>query len=111
MLAGLKMPVIDSGKEQVGPIVGRDDGKVCFTFFMLLSWVENLGSTSWMGGPSVVVDNDDRRSQLELCSHICLYGSHICFIKSLHLSRSTFPPIILTEWHEPHSERNGLKIL
>lgn len=57
MLAGLKMPVADSGKEQVGSIVGRDDLKVCFTFFM---------------APSVVVDNDDRRPQLELCSHIGL---------------------------------------
>lgn len=69
VLAGLKMPVADSGKEQVGSIVGRDDGKVCFTFFMALSWVGNRGSTPWMSGPSVVVDSEDRRPQLELCSH------------------------------------------
>lgn len=90
MLAGLKMPVADSGKEQVGSIVGRDDGKVCFTFFMALSWVGNRGSTPWMSGPSVVVDSEDRRPQLELCSHIGLCGSPIRFTKPLHFSRLHF---------------------
>lgn len=37
VLAGLKMPMADSGKEQVRPIVGRDDRNVCFTFFTPLS--------------------------------------------------------------------------
>lgn len=91
MLAGLKMLVADSGKEQVEPNVGRDNRKVCFTFFMALSWVRRQGLTPWMGGsPGVLVDNDDRMSQLELYSQICLSGSHICFVKPLHLSRLHF---------------------
>lgn len=28
-----------------------DDGNVCFTFFMSLSWVWSLGLASWRGGP------------------------------------------------------------
>lgn len=56
----------------------------------------------------VVVDNADWRSQLELCSHACvvLKSASASFFTSLD---STFPPIKWTEWHEPHSERIGLK--
>lgn len=59
-------------------------------FFNALELGGESGINTLDGGPSVVVDNDDKRSQLELCSHICLCGSHICFMKPLHLSRLHF---------------------